>query len=76
MTEDQKMDKSKKKAGKAWMALGVIFIILGAAADSLGIGVSQGLGYKQVLIMAVGAVFFLVGMKACGCCGSHSCCQK
>ncbi|MDO8580329.1 MAG: hypothetical protein Q7S13_02495 [Candidatus Omnitrophota bacterium] len=76
MNEEHKVDEKKKKAGKTWAALGVVLLVLGLGADWMGLGSTEGFGYKQLIVTLVGAAFLLIGVKACGCCGASSCCKK
>jgi hypothetical protein len=53
---------SKKTIGVVLLVVGVLIFLISAAADSLGIGGSPGIGWKQMLGMGVGVVVAAAGM--------------
>jgi putative Mn2+ efflux pump MntP len=56
------MSMSKKTVGVALLVVGVLLFLVSAAADSLGIGGSPGIGMKQVAGIVGGVVLAAIGM--------------
>ncbi len=52
---------NKKVIGIALLVVGVILLVVSLAADSLGIGGSPGIGYKQIIGAVAGVVVAAVG---------------
>jgi hypothetical protein len=53
---------SKRTIGIALIILGVVLLIVSLAADVIGIGNGTGIGWKQILGAAIGAVLALGGV--------------
>ncbi len=53
---------SRKTVGVVLLVVGVLLFLVSAAADSLGIGGSPGIGWKQMLGMVIGVVLAATGM--------------
>jgi uncharacterized membrane protein len=53
---------SKKTIGIVLIALGVIIVVVSLAADPLGIGSGNGIGWRQQLGTVIGAIVALVGV--------------
>lgn len=51
----------KKKLGFALLVIGVIILLIGLLADSIGIGGATGFGYKQIIAVVVGVITSIVG---------------
>ncbi len=52
---------NKKVIGIVLLVVGVLLLIVSLAADSLGIGGSPGIGYKQIIGAVAGVVVAGVG---------------
>ncbi len=52
---------NKKVIGIVLLVVGVLLLIVSLAADSLGIGGSPGIGYKQILGAVAGVIVAVVG---------------
>jgi hypothetical protein len=50
-----------KSIGIPLIILGVIIIVASVAADSFGLGISVGFGWKQILGTAVGVLAVIIG---------------
>lgn len=53
---------STKTIGFLLIALGVVVAVVSLAADMIGIGNRQGIGWQQLLGIAVGVIVALVGI--------------
>ncbi|OGN91022.1 MAG: hypothetical protein A2Y88_14025 [Chloroflexi bacterium RBG_13_48_10] len=53
---------SKKTIGFVLIALGVVIGVVSLAADAVGIGNQQGIGWKQLLGTAIGVIVVFVGV--------------
>ena len=53
---------SKKTIGFVLIALGAVMAVVSLAADAIGIGNRQGIGWQQLLGTATGVVVVLVGV--------------
>lgn len=56
-----------EKKGMILRLAGVVLIILGVLADTIGLGGSIGFGYKQIALVILGGVLLFLGGKPCGC---------
>jgi len=56
-------EENERKKRNCLLVLGIILLALGLFADVLGIGASADFGWKQILVVAVGAVLALTGLK-------------
>jgi uncharacterized membrane protein len=65
-SEPQSLDEeelmSKKTIGFVLIALGVVIGVVSLAADAVGIGNQQGIGWKQLLGTAIGVIVVFVGV--------------
>lgn len=66
-------EEKKEKKCNCLLVLGIIILALGLLADVLGIGGGDGFGIKQILVVVVGAVLTMVGLKTSKFC---KCCKK
>jgi len=53
---------SKKNMGILLLVAGVLMLLVALSADSLGLGSSPGLGAKQIVMAALGAIAAAAGM--------------
>jgi len=53
---------SNKAIGAILLVAGVLLLLISATADSLGIGGSAGMGWKQVAGIVVGVAVAVIGM--------------
>ena len=51
----------RHRFGATLLALGAILLVLSALADPIGIGDGDGIGWKQILGMVVGAAAIVIG---------------
>jgi len=54
--------KKKKTAGVFLLTVGVVVLLVSFTADSIGLGGSPGLGYRQIVGIAGGAVVAIAGL--------------
>lgn len=52
----------KRLTAVALLTIGVLLVLVSAAADRLGVGAAPGLGWKQVLGIVAGVVLAAAGM--------------
>jgi len=52
---------TQKTLGLALIVLGMVLLIISLAADLLGLGAKAGIGWKQLIGVAVGILVFLAG---------------
>ncbi len=53
---------SQKKLGYALVVVGIVLVVIGVFADSLGLGSSPIFGWKQIAATVVGLVVAVVGL--------------
>jgi hypothetical protein len=53
---------SKKRLGLVLFAIGMLLLIVSLAADAFGIGTAGGIGWKQWLGAAAGAILEILGV--------------
>lgn len=51
-----------RQRGTVMLVVGVLLVLLSAAADPLGLGGAPGFGWKQMMGVALGAVLAIVGV--------------
>lgn len=54
---------SSKRVGLVVALVGLIVLVVAAAADPLGVGGAAGFGWKQILGVVVGAVLAAIGVS-------------
>jgi len=52
---------NNKTIGIALLVVGIVALLVGLFADSLGFGTSSAFGYKQIIAMVVGIVLAIGG---------------
>jgi len=55
---------NKKLVAIALIVVGVLALLAGLLADTLGFGGTPGYGYKQIIAMVVGVVLVIAGFVA------------
>jgi len=63
MTEGKKNNR-----GNLLVLAGIVLLIIGVAADPLGLGSSAGMGYKQITMLMLGLVMILIGYRSSDYC--------
>lgn len=53
---------NQTRSGMAMLAIGTIVVLAGLLADPLGVGGSEGFGWKQIVAVAVGAGIAIAGV--------------
>jgi len=61
------MGENKDQKGNICLIIGALIVIVALTADNLGLGASEGFGWKQGLLLIVGIVIALGGKKYCFC---------
>ncbi len=53
---------SPRTRGLVLLAIGVLLVVVGLAADAIGLGGHPGIGKRQVLALVVGILLLLAGV--------------